>query len=62
MRHKIEKSAESGDCRQRAGFLWLPKEINDEIRWLEFAFWTEQLKSGLMEDGPRWEGTRWLFD
>lgn len=27
--------------RLREEFLWLPKTINDELRWLEMATWTE---------------------
>lgn len=29
------------DKRIRSGFLFLPKCINGETRWLEFAYWEE---------------------
>lgn len=30
-----------GQHRHRSGFLWLPKTIQGETRWLEFADWQE---------------------
>ncbi len=36
-------------------FLWFPKFINDEIRWLEFAVWIQ------VYHGPvrGWRSTEW---
>ena len=31
-----------GEHRSVSGFLWTPKTIGDETRWLERASWTEQ--------------------
>lgn len=38
----IEKlGPKEGDLRARRGFLFLPKTIGRETRWLERAYWTE---------------------
>ena len=36
------KAPQVGDTRTRSGFLFLPKTINGETRWLERAEWTER--------------------
>ena len=36
----------NNDTRHRKGFLLLPKTINNETRWLEFAKWTEIYRCG----------------
>lgn len=41
MRYKY-KTAAIGDERIVEGFLWLPKCISNEWRWLEFAKWREK--------------------
>lgn len=37
-----------GSKRTRLAFLWLPKTIADETRWLEIAMWEEEYM--LVED------------
>lgn len=32
-----------GDIRIRKGFLFFPKKIDTETRWLEYARWVEEL-------------------
>ena len=32
-----------GDKRERRGFLFLPRTINEKTRWLEWAVWEERL-------------------
>jgi hypothetical protein len=55
----IKKTWERDQLRERTGFLFFPKTINNETRWLEFARWEEkQLNySGTM---PLWSAERWL--
>jgi hypothetical protein len=33
---------QDGDIRTRSAFLWFPKEIGLEMRWLERASWYER--------------------
>lgn len=53
-----------GTERIRKKFLWLPKKINEECRWLEKAVWLET--SQRMWDvtcGSKWvewRGKKWL--
>jgi hypothetical protein len=54
---------EYGDTRDREGFLFLPKRIGLETRWLEKASWEEEYYKNYTECGYRygtWEPTRWL--
>ena len=60
MRYQLGEPPGVGATRKRQGFLFLPKIIDDEFRWLEYAWWLDEMKSGLMEDGSRWEAERWL--
>ena len=51
------------DHRKRHAFLWFPKKIRREWRWLTWARW-EELRFGCdifgrMSHG-RWEGNWWL--
>lgn len=39
MRKSLPKS---GDIRIKSGFLFLPRTINHEERWLEFAMWIQE--------------------
>lgn len=57
MRFKLPKS---GDTRVVEGFLFLPKEINDEIRWLELAYWEETFRATYMDARFKWRPDRWL--
>ena len=45
----------------KKGFLFLPKNINGVIRWLEFAEWKIRFQGdggGMM--GGRWQDVEWL--
>ena len=71
MRWKIkEKTKEEnivqsylGDTRIKHGFLWLPKCIKKEIRWLECSSWKEQAYLAKASEGIpylRWIGVKWI--
>jgi hypothetical protein len=47
----------NGQKRHRKGFLWLPKTIQSEKRWLEYAEWTEEYIAG--RTGGFWESYSW---
>ena len=36
-----KKVLEEGETRVKRGFLFFPKTINNETRWLEYATWRE---------------------
>lgn len=42
MRWTKPKPPTEGECRLRRAFLWFPKTIDRETRWLERATWTEK--------------------
>jgi hypothetical protein len=47
------------DTRIKNGFLFFPKTITNECRWLEFAEW-EELLDGYWADGViSWKATYW---
>lgn len=50
-----------GDRRQRSGFLWLPKRIGNEIRWLERACWIEEWQEVGVDiiKERHWQGVEW---
>ena len=50
---------ESGDVRRREGFLLLPRSIERDWRWLEWATWREQYVEPYIYR-PYWEATHWL--
>ena len=47
-----------GKKREVEKFLWFPKEINKEVRWLEKAKWEESYCFGF--DGNAWYPSHWL--
>lgn len=57
MRWSSKPKPEIGDCRVKVAFLWLPKKINNEWRWMEWAAWEEQYDE---YKGSWWLATRWL--
>ena len=61
--HKRPKKQEpsAGDLRDREGFLFFPKTINRQTRWLERASWTEKfVDSTCYTDGTAyWIPIRW---
>lgn len=48
--------------RSRRRFLWLPKTIGLETRWLEFATWNEEYVRGsnVSACGDFWKVTHWI--
>ncbi len=46
-----------GDKRNVRGFLWWPKFIDGEVRWLESSGWVEVYEC---IDGPCWEPIQWV--
>lgn len=48
---------QEGERRVRRAFLWWPRTIGNETRWLERAAWVEEWDR---EDG--WEAIRWGYD
>ena len=68
---KEQPKHEEGDTRMKKGFLFLPKKINKEWRWLEKALWREELEKVICYGAPsgkgppciyklRWCGKRWI--
>jgi hypothetical protein len=45
-----------GDTRTLRRFLWLPLEIDHEVRWLEVASWTQRYCTIV---GGTWEDLHW---
>lgn len=37
-----------GEYRYKSGFLFFPKRIKDETRWLEFAKWKEEYQQSII--------------
>jgi len=60
-----EKTFRDGDLRTRRGFLFFPKQIGKQWRWLEFARWEERFQfHSYMIAGYLpvfdWAAIRWL--
>ena len=49
-----------GDTRIRSGFLFFPRTINNETRWLEQASWSEMLIPSEMGGPLYWANLKWL--
>lgn len=77
MRLKLEKPIIESDCGKRrtiSKFLWLPKEINYEIRWLEKALIEQVVTFRLVSNADErysgyklplvkhyyWEDSKWI--
>ena len=66
VRHKPKAPwPKAGTKRERKGYLWLPKRIGLETRWLEVAVWEEEVAIWVdvwSKERTRWtwEPTRWL--
>jgi hypothetical protein len=39
------KEPKEGETRKKCKFLWFPKTIGKETRWLELALWEEEYKN-----------------
>lgn len=55
----------AGDGRIESRYLWWPKRIGDETRWLEWATWEEEVVHWvdavtLRDTRWSWEATRWV--
>ena len=46
------------DSRTRRQWLWLPMEIDGEVRWWEMASWLEYYTR--VREGHFWKPERWL--
>lgn len=66
---KPQEKIELGSKRKRYSFLFLPKKIGDEIRWLEWAGWVEVAKFNCRRLKPlqyenshliTWKPERWI--
>ena len=42
MKLKLQHSPEKGDTRINEGCLWLPKVINNDLRWLVYQKWLQR--------------------
>lgn len=67
-KHKPEaRWPKDGTKRERGGYLWFPKRIGNETRWLEAAAWEEEVMHWVSALTKKdlywtWETTRWLDD
>lgn len=55
--HKAPYSPKAGDVRLKRRFLWFPKRIGFETRWLEVAYWEERYWNFPVESG--WVPEKW---
>lgn len=65
---------EVGNTRTKFRFLFLPKTIGGETRWLEWAKWTEEFRTVRRRcahpmpgppryfTGPEWRPVEWVVD
>lgn len=58
MRFHRKDSPKVGDVRIRERFLWFPKRIGNEVRWLEKAKYSEQLFSCWTD--LEWVAKQWI--
>jgi hypothetical protein len=50
------------DTRFKKGFLFFPKTINDELRWLEVAVWKQMYSTCKSPTSLSWEDLQWVND
>lgn len=63
MRWHHKQPPKKGDTRIRTAFLWQPKQIGHESRWLERARWREEVREvyiGFGLTAPEWVETGWV--
>lgn len=59
------KVVKTGDRVTKKSFLFFPKTINNQTRWLEFATYEQEFRKGGTENkvdggwGSRWESSHW---
>ncbi len=49
-----------GARRQKTRFLWLPKTVDGETRWMERVTWEERWGRDQSYDTPWWAPRRWI--
>ena len=57
--HWGQKNPENWTHRTRTAFLWLPKNIKGEMRWLETATWQEHYY-GIFSGRGFWFADYWI--
>lgn len=55
-----ERMIEIGKLYKKEGFLWFPKCIDGDCRWLEYAKWEGEYVASFFE--VYWTNTRWIDD
>ncbi len=64
MRSKLKPYPQDGDLRRRRAFLWWPKAIGRDRRWLEWAEWAEvrYVPRLISPYGPlsEWRAVAWI--
>ena len=58
MRWKKQPHPSPGDTRMMTAFLLWPKNINNDVRWLERATWEEKYECGY--DWCQFKPVRWI--
>ena len=60
MKFSHQKSANEREAgtRIRSGFLWIPKTLGNETRWMEHATWEEVYEANIVDQ--YWQETRWI--
>lgn len=51
---------EEGSTRTKRAFLVFPKEINYEVRWLEWAEWTQREYHNVYSGSWFWTDVAWV--
>lgn len=54
-----DKTIEKGKIETVKKFLWFPKRIGDEVRWLEVASW-ERIYRVSLDRGGYWDNRKWV--
>ena len=58
MRKQIKNAPYHGDIRTKSKYLWFPKMIHREFRWLERAKWIDEYV--MNAGGAQWFAREWL--
>lgn len=64
MRFECKPYPKIGAARIKTAFLLFPKEINREVRWLEFASWQERYTrhsiTSILGARTEWMAEKWI--
>lgn len=60
MRIKFKLEPKVGDQRTVTKFLWFPKYIENEIRWLEKSTFTQEYTIGGLLEPCYWFSIKWV--